>query len=180
MIYMLGDSHTQSIGPRLKSILGDEFRFEAFPGYSTARADAARKLVPRDASTIILSLGGNDFGDQSAARTRLVSSLRAGNPSARFIWVGPYDSKDRTVAARHLAQALEQRDQFKNSSVRWIDGASWSSGLKHVADGTHFTADAYSTLASKIAETVSSSKTGFGLGILAALAGVGWWLWRRR
>lgn len=175
MIYMLGDSHTQSLGPRLKALLGESFRFEAFPGYSTSRADAARKLDPSGASTILVSLGGNDFGDQRAARAKLVSALRAKNPAAKIVWVGPFHSKDQTVDRRHREQTLSQQAQFSESGVRWVDGRPLSATLTHIADGTHFTSGSYSVLADKIAASVGT-KTGLSLGFLAALFGVGW-LW---
>lgn len=178
MIYMLGDSHTQALGPRLKALLGDGFRFEAFPGYSTARADAARKLSPSGADTILLSLGGNDFGDQSAARHRLIDKLRAKNATANIVWVGPFHSNDQAVDRRHQEQTHSQRVQFSSSGVRWIDGRPLSSALTHVADGTHFTGGSYSVLAEKIASAVGT-KTGVGIGFVAALLGVGWWLLRK-
>lgn len=180
MIYMLGDSHTQALGPRLKALLGDGFRFEAFPGYSTARADAARKLSPSGADTILLALGGNDFGDQSAARHRLIDNLRAKNPTASIVWVGPFQSNDPAVDKRHQEQTHSQRVQFSSAGVRWIDGRPLSATLTHVADGTHFTPASYSVLAEKIATAAgTATKTGLGIGFVAALLGVGWWLLRK-
>ena len=179
-IYMLGDSHTQALGPRLKTLYGDGFRFEAFPGYSTARADAARKLSPSGAETILLSLGGNDFGDQSAARHRLIDNLRAKNQIANIVWVGPFHSNDPSVDKRHQEQTHSQRVQFSSAGVRWIDGRPLSAPLTHIADGTHFTPSSYSVLAEKIAEVAgTTTKTGLGIGFVAALIGVGWWLLRK-
>lgn len=179
-IYMLGDSHTEALGPRLKALLGDGFRYEAFAGYSTARADAARKINPLNAETIFVSLGGNDFGDQSVARSKLVSKLRTGNLLAHIVWVGPFQSNDPTVDKRHLEQARSQQEQFSDlrSGVHWIDGRRLSTMLTHVADGTHFTPASYSALAEEIV-SAAGTKTSFGIGFAVVLLGVGWWLLRK-
>lgn len=78
-VYVLGDSHTQALGPRIASQSADTVTYEAFPGHSTKRAHT-KASIPSGQDTVVLSLGGNDFGDQGAARAALVAAVRRRNP----------------------------------------------------------------------------------------------------
>ncbi len=155
-IYMLGDSHTQALGPRLAGSFADhDFNYEAFPGHNTSRAWAAASPGFNN-DVVIVALGGNDFGDQSEARAGLLSYLRARNPDAPIFWFGPAHAVRPDVGQRHDLQAIDQNIQLPYLGVEWYDSRPWTlSG--HRSDGVHFTRSAYSDWASKIAVPVRSA-----------------------
>jgi lysophospholipase L1-like esterase len=196
-IYLLGDSHTQALGPRLqKSLSGDYVTSEAFAGHSTRRAHA-KASIPTGQDVVAIALGGNDFGDQAAARRALVADVTARNPRAQILWFGPAYSPTATVGARHDAQAEAQRRQLPGLGVRWHDSRPWTR-TGHRDDLVHFTMAAYTKWAnamatrvrSAVGSAVSSSGGGGGGGggaggiggavALVALGGLGLWWWSRR
>jgi lysophospholipase L1-like esterase len=169
-IYILGDSHTQALGPRLESRLtGHSVTYEAFPGYSTKRAlDAAS--IPHGQDEVVLSLGGNDFGNQEAARASLVAAVRARNPKANIVWFGPFHSTDAAVDARHAAQTLAQATQLPSLGVSWVDTRPLSPP-DHAPDGVHFTGTGYSKIADSMLSFIRKGLSTGGGTLFAALAG---------
>ncbi|MEE8385944.1 MAG: SGNH/GDSL hydrolase family protein, partial [Dehalococcoidia bacterium] len=152
-IYMLGDSHTQALGPRLARSLSDhDFTYEAFPGHSTERAWSKAKLGS-DRDVIVLALGGNDFGNRGSTRRNLVRFLRARSPNAKILWFGPAHAVEPNVGVRHHLQANDQRIQMPQLGVKWHDSRPWTK-RGHRDDGVHFTGSAYTKWADKIASPV--------------------------
>jgi lysophospholipase L1-like esterase len=182
-IYALGDSHMQALGPRLQAHF-PELHYEAFPGKGTTAVDTLRDYSVTGKDAIILSLGGNDFGDKESDRAALVNSLRARNPKAAFYWIGPFHSTRSDVDPRHLKQSNDQRSQFAGSFVKWIDSRSWAA--THAPDGVHFTGSGYTELAKKIAGNVSRSasapRDSYVALVSYAVVGllVAWWIRRAR
>jgi hypothetical protein len=167
-IYILGDSHTQALGPRLESrLLGHSVTYEAFPGYNTKRTTESAS-IPYGQDKVVLALGGNDFGSQESARASLVAAVRARNPKARIVWFGPFHSTDATVDARHAAQTAAQKSQLPALGVTWVDTRPLSPP-DHAPDGVHFTGTGYS----KIADSMLTFILGEGSknAMFAALAG---------
>ena len=179
-VYVLGDSHTQALGPRIASQSPDQVTYEAFPGHSTKRAHS-KATIPRGQDVVVLSLGGNDFGDQRVARAALVAAVRRRNPSARILWFGPFDaSKHASAGPRHDEQAAAQRRQLRALGVIWVDTRPWSrSG--HRGDNVHFTMPAYSRMAARMVSAIKSTPRPAAGGALALLAAafIGWRLLRR-
>lgn len=181
--YLLGDSHTQALGPRLASLVPG-LTYEAFSGNNT-RSARAKASIPRGQDVVMLSLGGNDRGDQSVARAALVADVKRRNPGARIVWFGPFDaSQHATVGPRHDEQAASQRRQLSGLGVTWVDTRPWSrSG--HRGDNVHFTMAAYSRMAkimrSAIAAAPYDGKGGLLLPALAVIGAItlGWRLLRR-
>jgi lysophospholipase L1-like esterase len=152
-IYVLGDSHTQALGPRLKSRLPEHrVRFEAFRGHSTDRAHG-KASIPSGQDVVVLSLGGNDWGDKTAARAALVRAVEARNPGARIVWFGPFTAKRSDVDARHARQTRDQRAQLPGLGVRYYDTRPWSR-TGHRSDRVHFTGTGYSRIADAMAGPV--------------------------
>lgn len=192
-IYLLGDSHTAAIGPRLKKLFpGATYRFESFSGYSTARAHAAANIA-KNQDLVVLSLGGNDFGDRAKERTALIKTVWDKNPKAWILWFGPFQALGDT-GSRHNLQAESQAKQMPELRVVWVDTRAWANN-KHSADNVHFTGAGYDEIASKMKprmdellglaapvrpyepEPVSSVNWGLLLAVVGA-AGA-WWLLRR-
>jgi lysophospholipase L1-like esterase len=178
-IYMLGDSHTQALGPRLAALLPQHrVIYEAFPGAGT-RGATSKMTQPVGVDVVAISLGGNDFGDQSASRAALVQAVRARNPQARLLWLGPFAATAPDVAKRHGLQAAAQREQLPALGVDWLDTRLWSTQLG--ADGVHFTTSGYDTLSKALRGSVASA-IGSGVGVLVAVGVAGALLvalWRR-
>lgn len=188
-IYVLGDSHTQALGPRIKTRFPEHsVRVEAFPGYSTDRAHG-KASIPYGQDLVVLSLGGNDFGDKTAARKNLVAALQARNPGAEIVWFGPFAAPAHpTVGPRHDQQAEAQRRQLPLLGVRWYDTRPWSK-TGHRADNVHFTASGYTNIADAMTSRIQDSLKGDSvfrkaetggniLWTLAAAGGALWWLLR--
>lgn len=183
VVYMLGDSHTQALGPRVRDLLSEhDVITQAFPGYSTARAAAAAS-IPASVDLAIVALGGNDFGTRDYERAQLVQRLRTAG--ARVLWFGPATATRADVDARHLKQTQSQRAQLPALGVRFYDSRPWTTS-GHRADGVHFTSTGYSRWASNIADAARSHAGAAAAGgAVAALALVGvgylfWRLWRER
>jgi len=182
-IYMLGDSHTQALGPRVRDLLSEhEVTYEAFPGRRTSAA-LEQSSPPADIDLAIVALGGNDWGDASLPRAQLVQALQA--RGARVVWIGPAYATDQAVDRRHLRQTHDQSVQLPRLGVRFYDSRPWTAS-GHRADGVHFTGTGYNAWASNIAD-VARSHAGAAAagGAVAALALVGvgllfWRLWRER
>ncbi len=177
-VYAIGDSHMQALGPRLAAALGPDFDFKARPGASTL--DFAGAAVPApyvNADLIIVELGGNDRGEQGAARAALIASLRAQAPGARILWVGPAAARSDTwTSGIHNIQADSQAAQLSDwMDSRPVTGGNWRD------DGVHFTPEGYDRWAAAIAAEAQRRVTQwwpwaiFGVGAL----GFGAWLLRR-
>jgi lysophospholipase L1-like esterase len=155
-IYMLGDSHTQALGPRVKTLLGaqgHEVRFESFPGQGTRLAHQ-KATIPSGMDTVILALGGNDFGLQGPAREKLSLDVRKKNPQAVIYWIGPAYATKADVGVRHDQQAENQREHLPRLGVYWFDSRPITR-TGHGPDGVHFKPDAYSAWAKSIATVVT-------------------------
>jgi hypothetical protein len=147
-IYMLGDSHSQLLGPRMKTRLnaaGHSVSYQAFPGKGTAAAQSLA-TIPRNQDAVILSLGGNDRRDQSAARKKLVDTVKIRNPDAKIVWFGPFAAPESWVGPHHDEQAEAQRSQLPTLGVTWVDTRPFSR-TGHRADKVHFTGTGYTRIA---------------------------------
>jgi len=185
-IYVLGDSHTQILGPRLKSRLPEHrVRYEAFPGHSTDRAHG-KASIPSGQDVVVLSLGGNDFGDKASQRAALVSAVAARNPNARIVWFGPFTALRSDVDARHARQTRDQRRQLPILGVRFVDTRS-DSRSGHRSDRVHFTGTGYSRIADTMVGPIRAAVSrpgsidvpgaGGAGGLLATLGAAGVALW---
>jgi hypothetical protein len=189
-IYMLGDSHTQNLGWKIKTRFGSPHstRFQAFPGKGT-RAAHNLASIPYGQDVVVLSLGGNDRGNRTAERQALVAEVRSRNPGATIVWFGPFDASRHEWAGRvHDEQADSQRRQLPGLGVKWVDTRPFSR-TGHAGDKVHFTNAGYSRIADAMRGPIQAAVTGGGAGVQSstggkALATVGaalaalWWLLR--
>lgn len=161
-IYLLGDSHTQLLGPRFKSraaSLGHALTFESFPGQPTKLVHQ-KASIPSGQSVVLLSIGGNDRGDQSAARAALIAAVKLRNPGARLVWFGPFDASQHAWAGKaHDEQAEAQRKQLPGLGVEWIDTRPISK-TGHAADNVHYTGTGYSQITDSLMPVVKRALAG--------------------
>jgi lysophospholipase L1-like esterase len=182
-VYVLGDSHTQALGPRLRELLsGDDVTYEAFQGHTTARA-TTKASIPSQVDVAVVALGGNDWGDRSSERAQLVRLLQGAG--ARVYWFGPATAERQDVDARHLRQTADQSEQLPRLGVRYFDSRPWTT-TGHRDDGVHFTGTGYNYWASKIASSLAGADPApaaggaVGVAALVALGYLGWRIWRTR
>jgi len=185
-IYVLGDSHTSALGPRIKTRFpGHSVRYQAFPGHSTDRAHG-KASIPSGQDAVVLSLGGNDFGDKTAARAALVAAVRRRNPGASIVWFGPFTARRSDVDARHARQTVDQRRQLPGLGVKFVDTRP-ASRTGHRADKVHFTGTGYSRIADTMvspiraavvrAQDIDVPGRGGAVGLLATLGAAAGALW---
>lgn len=143
-------------------------------GISTAAAIEAGFFAIPDVDLLIVILGGNDTGTTSY-RATLGHALALASPHARkIVWVGPMQSADAGVDARHQGVTDRQRETMAILRTTWINGRPLSAGLEHSPDGTHFTHPAYVELAKRIDSAIFfPTYARVLLGAAAALAGAG-------
>ena len=165
-IYLLGDSHTQLLGPRFKSraaSLGHALTFESFPGQPTKLVHQ-KASIPSGQSVVLLSIGGNDRGDQSAARAALIAAVKLRNPGARLVWFGPFDASQHAWAGKdHDEQAEAQRKQLPGLGVEWIDTRPISK-MDHAPDNVHYTGTGYSNIVDALMPVVKRALAGTAVG----------------
>lgn len=132
---------------------------------------------------VLVILGGNDSA--GPALEHAIADLRQQLP-VNVVWVGPMASSDLDVDTRHARTGATQRGLARSLRYQWIDGRPLSLDLVHTHDGVHFTAQAYATLARRIAaqlrSTTVAARWGWTLGLTAAvsaaIAGAAW-IWSR-
>lgn len=174
-IVLIGDSHMEALGPRLKRLLeaqGNEVGFVAKRGWSSRRYLASAE--GRDAlgmgalgDVVVIELGGNNREfDEREYRNQIGQVLRAtGKPSSSIIWVGPPASNAAVapeVAQHHERTSRLQRRIVPMFRARWVDSRPMTrSGW--APDGVHFTREGYDRWASKLVRGLEG--------------GSSWWPW---
>lgn len=181
---IVGDSHTQVLGPILARMFRDAgvevVRVTAKPGWSLVRylRDSTFRDALRGANVALVLLGGND--DPAAAPAAYGRALRravtlAKARGVRLVWVGPFTAQRQDVDARHLQTTRFQRTLLPKLGVTWIDGRRVSRGIPNRTDGVHFSRENYARMAERIFAATERSVRGGRLRVLgeALLVGLG-------
>jgi lysophospholipase L1-like esterase len=189
-IALVGDSHMEALGPRLKRALlaagARSVSVVARRGWSARRyvqsvEGRAQLRAAGRADLVFIDLGGNNQEFRPGTYREQLRDLleQVGRPS-RVIWIGPpASSMDRApeTAARHQKTAELQRSILPPWGVRWIDSrpftrADWA------PDGVHFTRAGYDRWAARLVKSFDA--TSGVIWLLAGILGVALVLGRRR
>lgn len=181
---LLGDSHLEAIGPRLRPLLaprGITTRAIVRRGQGVSSfvddEEVFRAVQELRPDATIIFLGGNDGRDDpeyQAKVRRLLSQVP--NP----VWVGPWFASDSAVQRRHLRADGEIRSAASRAGIPYLNGQAFSPRAQLAPDGVHYTQAGYATIAERIAPALlNAASSSFpwlplvaGLGIGAALT---WW-----
>jgi lysophospholipase L1-like esterase len=158
LVALIGDSHMQALGPRIKTQLaleGVESTVVANAGKSLGWYLSTGELsrAAAGATHVVFEIGGNDDWRASPiddVRTAIQNALGIIEPR-RSLWVGPAtaraDGAD-DARARHEDTA-EKYGMLLGGRVEWLD----SRGVTRTGqreDGVHFTPEAYDAWAAVI------------------------------
>lgn len=148
-VALIGDSHTQALGPRLKAALaqaGISSEVTANPGKSLdwylESGELARAVD--GASHVVFLIGGNDnWLNAAEARVAVAQALEVIGDRPT-LWVGPayaLPSASADAHARHEKTAVFYASALPKS-VRYLD-SRFVTRTRHREDGVHFTTEGY-------------------------------------
>lgn len=171
MIYLVGDSQAEGLGPHVPA----SWRAFPFRGYSTARLKGELRAIPFGrGDTVVLVTGGNDDPDSSAlpgtVRATAADVLSRG---AALIWVGPVHAKVQPDAQVHPRTAAIHRAALP-PGVRWIDAAPLTRDLAR-STNVHLDRTGYRTYAARLEAAMRGSGSGLAYAGALALALTGAW-----
>lgn len=181
-ILVLGDSQGEALGHAMEryldaSLSDDVAEVVAQSGIST-RAFLDRHLGT-DAEgfdVVLVVLGGNDSPVSNYPEILHTAVDVFSDLGRRLIWIGPSQSDNREVAARHDAVRAIQARVLPALGVEFLDPRTWQVGPagEHSADGTHFTRRAYDRQALEVLDRIRESGfpwgwVAFGVGAVAIL-----------
>lgn len=156
---IIGDSHTQALGPLLRRLLPNVVAVYANPGWSVKRWAAAPPDVSQ-ADRVIVILGGNDRETSKTYPTTLQKFL-VNLRGKQVIWFGPPQASGE-IGTYHERTRQLQASLLPGMGVRWIDSTPWT-GSDHRSDGVHFTSRGYQRWAEGITGAVNSTSAGSNL-----------------
>lgn len=151
---IIGDSHTQVLGPLLRRLLPNVVAVYANPGWSVKRWAAAPPDVSQ-ADRVIVILGGNDRESSKtypATLRKFISNLQG----KQVIWFGPSQASG-DVGKYHEQTRKLQASILPGLVSSWVDSSPWT-GSDHRSDGVHFTSKGYQRWAEGIAREVQASR----------------------
>lgn len=196
-VALLGDSHMEALGPRLRRLLEDRLgvrvvNVEARRGWSTRRfvqsGDVPRLTAGVDVA--IVELGGNDAaaGIGGAAHAVDVKALLGQVRAPRVIWIGPGVTKRSDLEAARGPIRDAQREAVEGHGAAWIDGQPLTRESELRRDRIHFSGDGYTAWAGRLLPHLAKAPAG-GLSLswiapaafagAAGLAAYAWWRARR-
>jgi lysophospholipase L1-like esterase len=201
-ITLIGDSHMQALGPRLKTMLAemagpDKVRVFANPGWSLIRYLNEGQLAVKGsgAELIVFEVGGNNaLTPEATDRARLTTAatlLRSqAAPGVRLILVGPAKAEDAAVDVRHAAATRNQLGLWEDTGYdEYIDSRPITQGQPLRDDEVHFEREGYNFWAHAILEriehpaSVEDARSSYNLVaggiVVAAVAGL-WFLRKRK
>lgn len=192
-VAILGDSHMQALGPRLRRRLEamgiHVTRVEARPGWSVPRylsvGDVPQLVAGSD--VVVVELGGNDasLGRTPERHAAEMRRLLAQVGQRRVVWVGPGVTAREDLEARRAPLRGAQKQVMASVGGRWVDARPMTRTQDLRADGVHFTAAGYDRWASLLAPSlVDAMRTrskrwwlgpaALGVGLVFALGAYGW------
>lgn len=190
-VVWIGDSHSEPGSISLKHAMEPFFaregarviRWAGRRGWSTGcyldgrpcprsatRTDDVPGLV-QNADIVFIELGANDNPGRGYADgiRRWLSTVRATEPSAEIVWIGPPAAVADGVRERHDDVAERLRGIVRGEGARFIDSRPFTTS-GHARDGVHFTRPAYEHWAGQLQAAIRRGRsTGAG-----ARAGGGW------
>ena len=173
-IALFGDSQAGGLGPHL-----DDLVFaDTFDGYTTARVvDAAQWSAAEaaDPDVVLVVSGGNDTAGRNYQHTLEAAVDAFSDIAQRIVWVGPSQSDNREVTARHDAVREQQALILPRLGIEFLDPRVWQVGIagEHTPDGTHFTRRAYAAQAQAILAELNRFRWGPWLALAAGAAAIG-------
>lgn len=181
---LLGDSHLEAIGPKLRPLLAAKgITARIIPrrgqGVNSFVDDEAvfRAVQEFRPDVTVLFLGGNDGREDAASYRTKVQRLLGQVPNP--VWVGPWFASDPEVQGRHLRAGADIRAVTSRMRVPFLDGQIHAPRAQLRDDGVHYTAAGYQRIVDRIYPLLTSAASSFpwlplvaGLGIGAALT---WW-----
>lgn len=197
-VVIIGDSHMQALGPRLRTALprvtGVEIvRVEARPGWS-ARGYVSAGDVPaltRGADVVVIELGGNDASNRIGpeAHARDVQALIRQVAPAQVVWVGPGVTERPDLESYRGPIRMAQKRVVEAAGGVWVDSQPLTSKADLRADKVHYTIPGgYDRWAARLVPALAAAGATSGrawagpvlLGSAAAVALGAWWWSRRR
>lgn len=191
-IALIGDSHMQALGPRLKRLYEQddpsvEVTGTAHPGWSLVKFinEAHLSNLARGMDLVVFEIGGNDqITDRETYKARLataVGMLRStANPGAKVVIVGPPTADALEVDTRHRATTLHQASVWREAGAdQWIDSRGVTANLPMRDDDVHFAVEGYDRWAAWLHNRIGKPSGGYGwIAGIAALGIAGWVFWR--
>ena len=150
--------------------------------------------VPRGLDLLVIVVGGGNDASASSNPARWLADVRALAEAARarapgrLVWVGPMPARAGLAAAGYkLAARAGLRAALAGTGVRWLDGFPLAEGVSPRADGLHFDAAGYRTMAERLVSLLLEPP-GPSMGVLvlagasglAGLAALAWAFTRSR
>jgi len=196
-VAIIGDSHMQALGPRLRTALPAAtgvqlLRVEARPGWSV-RGYVASGDVPalsRGADVVVIELGANDASNRIGpeAHGRDVQEMLAQVAPAQVIWVGPGVTERVDLESYRGPIRSVQKRVVESAGGVWIDAQPLTNKADLRADKVHYTIPGgYDRWTARLVPVLAaagapSSRAWLGPAILgsAALVAIGAWWWSRR
>jgi len=193
-IALIGDSHMQALGPRLKALFrGEDVSIVANPGWSLARflSEGNLPIAANYANLVVFEIGGNDaLTDRMTAQTRLataLSLLRSGAANgARVVLVGPPTADRPDVDVRHQNATSNQASLWRSVGFdNFIDSRDVTAGAPMRDDDVHFTGAGYDAWArflhGVLTGTSGAEGSAISVGLLALLgAGAAYFYFRKK
>lgn len=191
-IALIGDSHMQALGPRLKRLYEQddpsvEVTGTAHPGWSLIKFinEAHLSNLARGMDLVVFEVGGNDpLLDRETYQARLataVGMLRStAAPGAKIVVVGPPTADALEVDTRHRATTLHQAAVWRSAGAdQWIDSRGITANLPMRDDDVHFAVEGYDRWAAWLHNRIGEASGGWGwiAGVLA-LGTAGYVFWR--
>lgn len=177
-VAIVGDSHMEALGPRLRrDLLARGARVllvEARRGWSTARYVARRDVTIPPADIVVVELGGNDRPTTESSYASTIRAFLEMVPQrSKVIWVGP--AVEATDRVDHDRVAVLQRRILGRLGKTWWDARPMTSVADLRSDRLHFTARGYDAWATKLSDRLDSSGLGpivLAAGALVLVAGI--------
>ncbi|HEY5657769.1 MAG TPA: SGNH/GDSL hydrolase family protein [Myxococcota bacterium] len=170
-VVIIGDSHMEALGPRLRTRLPRAAgvivqHVEPRRGWSARRyvGSGIVRGITRGADVVIFELGGNDASaNVSPARhARDIATLISQAAPAQVIWVGPgVTLRPELEAARAPLRATQARVVPEQGGA-WVDAQPMTRTADLAPDGVHFRAAGYTRWADQLAPALASVSAGAG------------------
>lgn len=168
-VALIGDSHMEALGPRLRQLLPAELgatvvRTEARRGWSAKRyrQTAAIPALAAGADVVVIELGGNDassgIGPEEHARD-VATLVRAAAP-AQVVWVGPGVTLRPELEAYRAPIREAQRQVVPALGGAWIDGQPLTRAQDLRSDRVHYTGPGYARWAAALVPLLARAQPG--------------------
>lgn len=189
---LVGDSQGVGLRSGLDGALarrGHQLAAAAVQTGATLRVLAGKAAaMPEGLDLLVIVSGGGNDGTSVTSPARWLADVRAlaaaaqGRGPRAVVWVGPMPAREGLAAAGYkLAARAGLRAALAGTGVRWLDGFPLAEGVSPRADGLHFDAAGYRTMAERLAplllEPPAPSTGVLALAGVSGLVGLGALAW---